>query len=142
MNSNSDSCKYTRLANLKNTESIFSSFFIKANVCRITNISSFFKIRWKQLIPLFCRLTIPTQFWTVYSSNLDWIGLYSTNIEIINKPINWVYLLTCPLDDQGRYCIEFPSLNCGMYRVGYFCTKKKCLQWLSNPFYVKEEPNY
>nr|CAD2186980.1 unnamed protein product [Meloidogyne enterolobii] len=98
--------------------------------------------RWKQLIPLFCRLTIPTQFWTVYSSNLDWIGLYSTNIEIINKPINWVYLLTCPLDDQGRYCIEFPSLNCGMYRVGYFCTKKKCLQGLSNPFYVKEEPNY
>uniref|UniRef100_A0A914NJN6 SKICH domain-containing protein n=1 Tax=Meloidogyne incognita TaxID=6306 RepID=A0A914NJN6_MELIC len=98
--------------------------------------------RWEQLIPLFCRLTIPTQFWTVYSSNLDWIGLYSTNIEIINKPINWVYLLTCPLDDQGRYCIEFPSLNCGMYRVGYFCTKKKCLQGLSNPFYVKEEPNY
>uniref|UniRef100_A0A914NKM3 SKICH domain-containing protein n=1 Tax=Meloidogyne incognita TaxID=6306 RepID=A0A914NKM3_MELIC len=101
-----------------------------------------FLIRWEQLIPLFCRLTIPTQFWTVYSSNLDWIGLYSTNIEIINKPINWVYLLTCPLDDQGRYCIEFPSLNCGMYRVGYFCTKKKCLQGLSNPFYVKEDPNY
>ncbi|KAL7077004.1 hypothetical protein ACQ4LE_003996 [Meloidogyne hapla] len=98
--------------------------------------------RWEQLIPLFCRLTIPSQFWTKYSSNFDWIGLYSSSIEFINKPLNWVYLLTCPLDESGKYCIEFPSLNCGMYRVGYFCTKKKCLQGLSNPFYVKEEPNF
>ncbi|KAF7633986.1 IPPc domain-containing protein, partial [Meloidogyne graminicola] len=98
--------------------------------------------RWEQLIPLFCRLKIPSQFWTLNSSNLDWVGVYSTSIEIINRPINLVYLLTCPLDEQGRFIIEFPSLNCGMYIVGYFCSKKKCLQGLSNPFYVKEEPKY
>lgn len=75
----------------------------------------------------------------IIGSNLDWIGIYdSGKIGIVSRPKSWLYLLTCPYDEKRRLVVEFQPLNEGVYKVGYFCAKKKCLQALSNSFNVRK----
>jgi hypothetical protein len=57
---------------------------------------------------------------------------------MISRPLLWVYLLTCPYDEQQKLVAEFQPMEAGIYRIGYFCSKKKCLQALSNPFSIRK----
>lgn len=101
--------------------------------CKFTHIPE-----WEELIPLVCRLLIPETFWEEHGSNFDWIGIYPASLEMIQRPILWLYVFTCPFDEQRRLIAEFQPLEAGTYRIGYFCSQKNFIQAISNTFNVKK----
>lgn len=54
---------------------------------------------WAAQIPFVCRFRLSSYFWKNISTYCDWIGIYPEFISAIDKPIQWVYLLTSYNDD-------------------------------------------
>uniref|UniRef100_A0A914I6Z0 SAP domain-containing protein n=1 Tax=Globodera rostochiensis TaxID=31243 RepID=A0A914I6Z0_GLORO len=95
---------------------------------------------WEEFIPLVCRIMIPADCWTNWCTYRDWIGVYPDSLNSIARPLDWVYTLSCPIDDERpagvrTLIVELHPLPNGHYRVGYFSARKKCLQALSNSFF-------
>lgn len=116
---------------------------------------------WKTQIPFVCRFHLKTYFWKNISSYSDWIGIYPESIIAINKPIQWVYLITSYNDiskqvtnsylqttdsitnenlatENTFFVVDFLNLEKGRYRLGYFSKQCNCLRGLSEVFVVNE----
>lgn len=123
-----------------------------AHFCRFEPIPS-----WTTLVPFVCRFRVDVDFWRIYGSYCDWIGVYPARVGAISRPLQWIYLLCCYADtvvnggnlstpsaapsllDDGdeRWVAEFVALAPGEYRVGYYSKQMNCLHGLSNVFVVK-----
>uniref|UniRef100_A0A914CVZ6 Inositol polyphosphate-related phosphatase domain-containing protein n=1 Tax=Acrobeloides nanus TaxID=290746 RepID=A0A914CVZ6_9BILA len=75
-------------------------------------------IAWNSSIPLFSRFTFNDDFWKKNGSYMDWIGLYPQDIQAIQKPITYIYLLTCyeDLKKPTVMVAEFSQIPAGKYR--------------------------
>ncbi|KAI1729994.1 inositol polyphosphate 5-phosphatase [Ditylenchus destructor] len=96
---------------------------------------------WMQHIPLVCRFQFDDDWYQNHGSYFDWLGVYPVNMVSISKPMHWVYMLTCYSDlnmTRSKTVAEFPSLEPGLYVIGYYSVYSRCLQGLSEPFAVQE----
>lgn len=108
-------------------------------------------LTWFTKIPFICRFSLKSYFYKNISSFNDWIGIYSEFINAIDKPIQWVYLMTSYTDsskntssfleqdsDNIFMAVEFSNLEKGRYKLGYFSKQYNCLCGLSNVFVVND----
>lgn len=96
--------------------------------------------RWYNIVPFTCRFSYLDDFWRNSGSYRDWIAIYSADIPNSLQPLTWLYVISCyntVVANRSVTIAEFPCLNAGHYRVGYFSAYKNCLQGLSDIFEVE-----
>uniref|UniRef100_A0A915PBQ0 Inositol polyphosphate-related phosphatase domain-containing protein n=1 Tax=Setaria digitata TaxID=48799 RepID=A0A915PBQ0_9BILA len=95
---------------------------------------------WYNIVPFTCRFTYLDDFWNSNGSYRDWIAIYASDVPNSLQPLTWLYVVACYnaiIADKSVTIAEFPCLNAGHYRVGYFSASKNCLQGLSDVFEVE-----
>ncbi|TKR77522.1 hypothetical protein L596_018478 [Steinernema carpocapsae] len=94
---------------------------------------------WYSGVPFSCRFIFESSYWKREGSYKDWIGLYESDVPEVENPLKYVFAVST-YDEmfEGRVTTlaEFPILEAGTYRTGYFSCNRGCLIGISPPFTV------